>query len=121
MHENFTFSGPDYGNKNINKTLLSFLTIIFCMDILADSQDKYISSDVVPLAGKDGITWQTKAGDFLLSRIFWYKAVYKDNITMMRDLIFLNRIISPIRDFRYQMRLREYPGRHLASLPIILL
>lgn len=40
-------------------------TLSMAQDSSKHSSDKYISSELVPLTGKQGISWQTPAGDFL--------------------------------------------------------
>ncbi|MDH8701489.1 hypothetical protein M2138_000835 [Dysgonomonadaceae bacterium PH5-43] len=46
--------------------LLFILSIVFAFNLSAqDVDDKYIESDVVPLAGKTGFSFTTKTGDFL--------------------------------------------------------
>ena len=49
--------------------VLFFSTIVSVPDLLAQQYsetDKYIESDVIPLGGKKGFSFQTKAGDFML-------------------------------------------------------
>jgi hypothetical protein len=46
--------------------LTVFLLFVVGSAMAQDSiQDRYITSDVVPLTGKQGISWQTRAGDFM--------------------------------------------------------
>ena len=40
---------------------MSSATVAFAQRV----DDKYVESDVVPLAGKEGFSFQTRAGDFL--------------------------------------------------------
>ncbi|MDR1499670.1 MAG: porin, partial [Tannerellaceae bacterium] len=48
-------------NKAILLILLSAATIAKAQD----NSDKYIESDVIPLAGKKGFSFETPAGDFV--------------------------------------------------------
>lgn len=51
-----------YKSKNILATLMCLMTFI---SLRAQTQEIPIDNDVVPLAGKQGFSFQTKAGDFL--------------------------------------------------------
>ncbi|MGV8091202.1 MAG: porin [Mangrovibacterium sp.] len=54
-----------------NRLSLTFIAALTAFAVTAQAQqqdtimDKYIESGMISLAGKDGVSWETKAGDFL--------------------------------------------------------
>lgn len=64
--------------KKIYRTLLVVLLSagvfsVKAQDTKKEMDDKYVENDVVSLAGKKGFSFSTKAGDFCLSPMRWYR------------------------------------------------
>ncbi len=71
MGNQIFISPPFWGGwEGLRKILLLTVGVLFSLNITAqekrENADKYIESDVIPLGGKKGFSFQTKAGDFLL-------------------------------------------------------
>lgn len=61
---------------------LLFAGLLLSVNLLAqesDNNDKYIESDVIPLAGKKGFSFESKAGDFVFKPFALVQASAKMN------------------------------------------